>query len=371
MAPRDRAQIQDLKELTHRQMGSVLAALGIRARPNGRGLILISNPRMKDLNPSFAIWTHGGILSWKYFSGNERGDVVDLVSYLNGWWDLPDRGFVEAARWLEDHLGVRRQSTSQRAAAAAKSRATQAHDDKDAAEKRQRCINWARAQFFGGVPIAGTPVETYLRDARGIDFSLLPKGPRGGSRVPGAVRYLPDHLHYDPVTRQQTRWPCMVVPFVDMATGDVRAIHRTWLRHDGRGKAPVNAARKAFPDVAGLVLPLWKGETGLSVREAIECGLRETAVLVEGVEDGYSAVLASPQYRTWGAYSLSNLANLAPLLPECIDAVMIHRQNDWLKRQAVAAFDRARAAFETRGLLVAEIAAFGSAKDLNDMVRAG
>jgi hypothetical protein len=51
-------------------------------------------------------------------------------------------------------------------------------------------------------------------------------------------------------------------------------------------------------------------------------------------------VLAAPQHRVWAMISLSNMANVAARLPDCIDSVIVHRQNDWDKPAAVAQFDR-------------------------------
>jgi hypothetical protein len=50
--------------------------------------------------------------------------------------------------------------------------------------------------------------------------------------------------------------------------------------------------------------------------------------------------------------------------------VIVHRQNDWDKPQAVAQFDRGLAALRASGRMVAEVAA-AEGKDLNDTLRGG
>jgi hypothetical protein len=55
-------------------------------------------------------------------------------------------------------------------------------------------------------------------------------------------------------------------------------------------------------------------------------------------------------------------------IPECIDGIIVHRQNDWLQRQAVEQFERGKAALEATGRPVVEVAATGG-KDLNDTLR--
>lgn len=248
--------------------------------------------------------------------------------------------------------------------------ARNALDDARMAE-RDAGKNIGRAQqiFYAAAALAGTDAERYLR-ARGIRLDELPKGPRGGERMPGSLRFIARERHVwvsnDRRNGEESFWPCMVACCVDPATGETRAIHRTWLH--GADKAPVTPPRKCWPGVAGLIIPLWKGETWLSVPEAIRQGLRETVVLAEGIETALSAVMAAPQYRTWAVIALGNLQRIR--LPECIDSVLLSRENDWVKAQAVASFDAGRRALERQGVTVAEIPTYGG-NDLNDNLREG
>nr|WP_249156777.1 toprim domain-containing protein [Bradyrhizobium diazoefficiens] len=160
------------------------------------------------------------------------------------------------------------------------------------------------------------------------------------------------------------------------AAGQIRAIHQTWIKPDGSDKAAIvpapdgttQPARKVLGEFAGLVIPLWRGEGHFSVKEAEKHGLLQTVILTEGVEDGLSAILAAPQHRVWAMISLSNMVNVAARLPACIDSVIVHRQNDWDKASAVAAFDRGMKALQATGRAIAEVhATIG--KDLNDTLR--
>lgn len=361
--------IPDIKAAAQARILDLLPALGVHARPTSSGYISICNPVVKDTRPSFTIWTVGPYAgAWKDWRddgpGGTHGDIIDLVSYLCGWWDQPQRGCFLALRWLVAELGLDHIDPAR--LRADRERARQQHRefmrraDEELARKRSRAF----ATWLEGKPVAGTPVEVYLR-SRGIELAQFPTGPRGGDRTPSILRCLWAHRH----TETKTDWPCMVTGCVDQI-GEIQAIHRTWLRKDGQGKAPVEPVKKVWPAYAGLIIPLWRGASYLPIAraniDADEHGVFETLVLTEGIEDGLTAAIKQPKFRTWAFVALSNLANVT--LPRCIDSVIVHRQNEWDNPMAVAAFERGRAALERQGRTVAEVRAFHG-KDLNDTLR--
>lgn len=372
--------LQDVKHIANERWREVLPALGIRDKPNGAGLILISSPVRKDNNPSFAIRTKNGFVTFVDYGSGEKGDIIGLVALLKRWEYLPKKGVREALRFLQETLGIGEVSPAQLATDRALSRQQQAKIEKDAAEEDARNQKRARAIWIKAPQVWTNEVAThYVRAARGLDFDLLPKGPRGAKRRPDILHFIGAEKHIwhgrskgDPRNGQVSYWPCIVAPCVDFSGDDgkgiIRAIHRVWIAQDGSDKAPVEPARKCWPGTAGLVIPLWRGESNLSIADANLCGLRETFVLTEGWEDGYSAVLGAPQHRTWAVISLSNLAAIAAVLPACCDSVIVHRQNDWIKPQAVEQFEKAKAALEATGRPVAEVRAI-KGKDLNDTLR--
>lgn len=361
--------IEDIKRAAQARLGEVLAALGVRERPSSAGYISMCNPLVKDRHPSFTIWTQGPAAgAWKDHRddgpGGTRGDVIDLVSYLKGWWTYPKKGRAEALRWLTDLLALADISAERLEQDRRKARRSQAEHvkrrDEQLAEKQGRAF-----ELFASTKLtcAEDPVRTYLEE-RGIALGLLPRGPRGGIRIPHCIRGLAKHKH----TESGLELPCMIAGCTDTGTSQILAVHRTWLRPDCAGKADVTPVKKVWPDFRGLIIPLWRGESGLSVKEAIACGLRECLVLTEGIEDGLTAALAAPQHRVWAFISLGNLANVA--LPECIDSVMLHRQNEWENGVAVAAFDRGKLELERQGRPVVEVRAMYG-KDLNDTQQIG
>ncbi len=372
-------QIEDIKRAAFANAPAVLAALGVRDEPDRAGLILISSPVRKDVHPSFAIWIKRGAIAFKDFGTDEHGDLIGLVVHLKRWEHLPKKGIPEARRFLIELLRLGNVSREQRARDDAASRRLAAEAEKKDAEQDARNQARARKLWIEAPPVWGQAIaERYIGQARGLDFSTLPKGPRGGDRRPDILHFSAREKHIwqgkrkdDAHNGEVSYWPCVVSPCVDFSgdgKGVIRAIHRCYIARDGAGKAPVEPPRKCWPATAGLVIPLWRGDSGLSVVEANACGLRETFVLTEGWEDGYSAVLAAPQHRAWAAISLSNLAAVAAVLPACCDSVIVHQQNDWLKPQAVKAFESALAALEASGRAVAVVKAF-SGKDLNDTLR--
>ena len=357
--------IDDIKRAANARMFELLPALGITERPGASGYISMCNPMRKDRHPSLTIWTRGGFLTFKDHAGGAQGDVIDLVAYLKGWADLAGKGRKEARRYLLEFTGLARVAPEQLERDRASSRKKQAEIEKKASEDQARAEGRAMALWLKARPdLLGTATDIYLRDARGIDLRALPKGPRGGDRKPGVLRHIDRHAHAE----SGRSFPCMIAGCVDFALPipRIRAVHRTWLEIDGSDKAPIEPARKVWPGFAGLVIPIWNGDGDLSVRQAREVGLQQTLVLTEGVEDGLSAALAAPEHRVWAVIALGNLGNVP--VPACCDSIIVHRQNDWEKPQAVEQFERAKAALEATGRPVAEVRAF-KGKDLNDTLR--
>ncbi|KPG01803.1 hypothetical protein IP86_03065 [Rhodopseudomonas sp. AAP120] len=375
---RTRQGWEDLKRILDDRIGEVLNLCGLDL-PRRGGWTVLDDP-LGQGHDSFGLCLRADGLSWKRFNGTEKGRALELIAYCNGWYDLANRGAEPAARLAMQRLGLGRIDEAQLArdrAAAAERRAQAEKDGRDQAERRAAA---AFAIFVNAQPVLGTVADYYLRERRGIDLSAPPFiGPRGGCLAPGSLRFAPQH-RYVIRDRRNLRvgeyfGPALIACCTD-AEGRVRAVHQTWLRPDGSDKADIppapdgkaQKARRVLGDFKGLVIPLWRGDGHLSVREACEHGVLQTLGLSEGVEDGLTGVLAKPDWRWWAAISLSNIANVASRLPDCIDAVMVHRQNDWDKPEAVAAFDAGMAALRASGRAVADFAAFGG-KDINDTLR--
>lgn len=358
--------IAEIKTLAQADVLGVLAALGVHAKPRGN-YISICNPRRKEKNPSFTVWISGPSAgAFKDFGGPAQGDIIDLVAYLGGWSGGGDKaGRAQALAWLRNHLGLQRMSHLERAelarlAQAQALTAAKRREGELAEDRRRAFALWLQAEELA----PATAAWQYLKHARGIDLELLPRGPRGGQRQVGTLRSFAAHRHIE----SGNYFPTMIAGCVDWVSGEIRAVHRTYLARDCHGKAAVRPNKKVWPSYAGLAIPLWRGSARSSIKEAAELarkhGAYETLVLTEGIEDGLSAVLAAPQFRTWAYVSAGNLANIK--VPPFIDAVIVHRQFEPTNLAVGQLFERGKRALETQGVTVAEVMSHAG-KDLNDM----
>ena len=161
----------------------------------------------------------------------------------------------------------------------------------------------AQRLWEGAAPISGTLVETYLR-ARGITAPL------------------PDSLRFDPSCWHATarRFPAMVAK----VEGAGRfAVHRTYLRDDGTGKADVDPAKAMLGAVAGGAVRLSEASGPLVLAEGIETALSLASGLVRG------------PVTLWAALSASGLR--AVRLPPDPSQVIIATDGDRAGREAAQA----------------------------------
>ena len=170
-------------------------------------------------------------------------------------------------------------------------------------------------------PIAGTLVETYLRN-RGV--TVL--------REAGALRFHP-RCYYRPDQFSPAEiWPAMIARVTNL-TGRITGAHRTWLDPDGLdcvrlGKAPIDTPRRAMGDLLG---------------NAIRLGVANDVLAAgEGIETMLSLRSALPTMPMAAALSANHLA--AKLLPLSLRRLYVARDADPAGDAAVAALtERAEA----------------------------
>ena len=145
------------------------------------------------------------------------------------------------------------------------------------AEKRGR---QARAVWKEAQPVEGTPAEAYLR-GRGISCAL-----------PRTLRYHPETWH-GPTAK---RHPALIAAVQGAA---LSAIHRTFIRPDGTGKAGLEGGNKLMlGSTAGGAVRLAQAQGPLVVAEGIETSLSLA-----------SGLLSRPA-TTWAALSTSGMRGL-------------------------------------------------------------
>jgi putative DNA primase/helicase len=136
----------------------------------------------------------------------------------------------------------------------------------------------ALAIWQASQPAEGTLVETYPR-SRGLNL-----------QVPAALRFHPDLKH--PCGGV---WPAMVGLVTLDGTGAPIAAHRTFLAHNGHGKAPLDPAKMMLGPCRGGVVRLGAPAGPLMVGEGIETCL---------------AAMRATRNPAWAALSTSGLRAL-------------------------------------------------------------
>lgn len=157
--------------------------------------------------------------------------------------------------------------------------ATIAQRNREAKAEAMKRAEQAKRLWQEAQPIANTVAATYLR-RRGITCPLPP-----------SLRYHPEAWH----GATARRWPALVAL---VEGGDGFAVHRTYLRLDGAGKAPVDPAKAMLGATAGGAVRLAGEPRRLAVAEGIETALS----LLSGLMDGPVTV--------WAALSTSGLRRL-------------------------------------------------------------
>jgi hypothetical protein len=170
-----------------------------------------------------------------------------------------------------------------------------AHRRRSAEEPTMKRSETALAIWRGSQSAGGTPVEVYLQ-SRGV-FIPMPVSLRFHARLKhcsGGV------------------WPAMVALVTNGADGAPMGIHRTFLAHDGRGKAPVDPEKMMLGPCRGGVVRLTEPSVMLMVGEGIETCL---------------AAIQATGNSAWAALSTSGLRALG-LPPNVRDVIVLADGDD-------------------------------------------
>ncbi len=159
----------------------------------------------------------------------------------------------------------------------------------------------------------------------------------------------PDDLCYHPKLRHFETGKChpsMVVPYRD-ETGEVKAVHRTYLTMKGTKLERVSSAKLNLGSPKGCAIRLAPATTRVA--------------LTEGIEDA----LTVTQLYYWPCWAVGNVAGLTSvILPDAITEVMICADAD---EAGLRAADKAAERFVKQGRKVDIITPDG-AKDFNEML---
>ncbi len=284
--------IGPLPRITDDEIAAVRAQAGLVDTISRRGVRLVRRgrehvglcPFHKEKTPSFTVNEDKGF--YHCFGCGAHGDVFDFVMHF------ANRSFREAVEDLHDGHG----STDPDAARRVAERQRRAEAERHAQDEREDRAHteYARQMWRKAVPAPGTLVEVYLR-SRGITIPVPPS-----LRYLAAAKYQPSGLIL----------PAMVAAIQDR-DGRITAIHRTYLRHDGRGKAGVAQPKMMLGPAGGGAVRL-----GLAGRELAIC---------EGIESALSFQQATG-ITTWAALSVPGVCSL--VLPKEISAVVLGPDGD-------------------------------------------
>jgi putative DNA primase/helicase len=175
----------------------------------------------------------------------------------------------------------------------------------DAGRTRAALAIWAEA-----ISIKGTLAEVYLA-ARGLTGE--------GST---ALRYCPALRH----PKAPGTFPALVALVRSTTTGEPVAIHRTYLRRDGSGKADVEPSKATKGPMGGGAIMLHEPVAGAPL------------IISEGIESALSAgrIIGGP---AWSAVAAGNLKNIVP--PKGPSAIVLAADPDPVgQREALAAAER-------------------------------
>jgi hypothetical protein len=158
----------------------------------------------------------------------------------------------------------------------------------------------ARRLFAMSKPIAGSIVETYLRQ-RGIT----------PLNDVGTLRFHP-RCYYRPDAGAPTQtWPAMIAAVTNLE-GHITGAHRTWLDPSRRDKAPVDTPRRAMGHLLG---------------NAVRFGIADDVMAAgEGIETMLSLRCVMPTMPMNAALSAAHLA--AILFPAALRRLYIVRDDD-------------------------------------------
>jgi len=219
---------------------------------------------------------------WTDAATGEHGDLLDIVRESCGLIDFHDVA-EEARRFLS------------------LPRSEQVSDSRPhLAPAPTRSPESARRLFTISKPIAGTIVETYLRQ-RGIAYLHGIE----------SLRFHPRCFYRPDANAPTEAWPAMIAAVTDFG-GHITGAHRTWLDPSGRDKAPIDTPRRAMGHLLG---------------HAVRFGPASDVMAAgEGIETMLSLRCALPSMAMLAALSAAHLA--AILFPAALRRLYIVRDDD-------------------------------------------
>ncbi len=263
---------------------------------------------------------------WTDHSTGEYGDLLDLIKTRRGYTSLGPAlaearqllGIPDTPRPSARPSQPRPQPAPEPPPAIPHS-CSEDHDQSGTASAYSAQQLWEKCD-----PLPGTLGELYLR-SRSIHHANH-----------SSLRFNPRLRYRD--GSDVTGWPAIVAALTDLS-GNVLAVHRTWLDHSGRDKAPVPSPRKMLAYAKG---------TGIRFHAANPSAAN--IVVGEGIETVLSILQALPGTAGISTVSASVMPRIA--LPQSTGLVLIATDRDPAGYHAALQLQKRLEADHRRALLI-------------------
>lgn len=302
--------------------------------------------------------------AWIDWRSGDKGDVIGLVAYCQA------TDFKGAMEWAREFLGLRSMTAGQRADFTKRNEERRVSAEQAAREKaldRRKAVQrlWDGATSILEESAASAVARRYLADGRGIPLDQVRRLDPTTFRVSPSLEWWGGAQWETRGGRRQKvapgpKFPAIVSGFRS-ATGQVTAVHCTFLDPAQPTKAPVDKPKLMFGDSLGSVIAVSMGPEACAHEVARE---PHPLILCEGVEDGITLAIGIPEARVWAAGSLMHMG-AAPVFLPCISAVFVAADNDWKSRTALGQFDQVLEQLQRHEKPV-EVMRSAIGKDFND-----
>ena len=309
MSPRREIAVSDIAAmLTDR-----VEALAVELLPNGheKGRYWIEAQQAEGgLGDSLKLHMSGERRGrWCHYAPGIGGDALDLIAYLKGL------NKAESVAWAKVWLGINGDARPSRPVPTTRPQSSAGDHADDAHQRTEAAVKiWRQAK-----PAIGSLVETYLK-TRGLNHPPPPT-----IRYSAALKHGPTGLVL----------PAMVAA-VQAIDRRVIGVHRTFLRMDGAGKAPVETPKMSLGPISGGAVRLGPARSPLAI--------------AEGIETALAIAQSCPELSVWAAISTAGLKAIK--IPREVHEVVILADGDE-PGQAAAASAAARFTAEGREVRIA------------------
>lgn len=369
----NRSDLPEIKQGLRDRIIDLCGQLLPDGKRSGR-LWVAHNPVTQDYSQSaeFKVALDRDIGAWKDYRTGEKGDVIKLVQYVMA------TDVKGALAWSRDFLGFSRMNADDRRRMAEKAKAArQVAEQKERADTLKRMEHAERIWSSGFQDGAASSAEAFARRyfaARGIPLEEIANRDLQTLRFTHEQEFWKRAVYrYEDGKRIKVKagpkYPA-ILSAMRLATGQISAVHMTFLDPLGPRKLPVDKgedenSKIMFGPSAGAVIRITHGPEGQPPEMARQAF---PLLLGEGLETTATNAMVMPEMRAWAAGSLSNMLT-APVWLPCVSSIVLlrdHFKHPTTEKQ----FDDVCAVMARSGKPWVAIESIAG-NDFNDMVNEG